>query len=187
MRRVEGDGSLIQEEGRFQGALGSELVTGEPGGRRVLEESSQRPRHQGVEKVPQAGSPEQVWANHGGRTREEQGAPPPPLARAPGSTHGRPVSELTASPCLTATVTNIPWSVLPSGGVCFLTGLSSCLWGGPTLLPRKASPHLTDRRLQLLEGEVSLALLLPLPSPEALGLNHIVAWVSGPPTLKQRG
>ena len=98
VRRVEGDGSLIQEEGRFQGALGSELVTGEPGGRRVLEESSQRPRHQGVEKVPQAGSPEQVWANHGGRTREEQGAPPPPLARAPGSTHGRPVSELTASP-----------------------------------------------------------------------------------------
>ena len=192
--RVEGDGSLIQEEGRFQGALGGELVPGEPGEKRDLEESSQRPRHQGVEKVPQACSPEQVSANHGGRAREEQGAPTTTLlAGAPGSTHGRPGSELTTSLwphrlrdrlCDHHPLVRPPlkWRLLPYRALVLPLGWFQV----STLLPRKTSPRLTDQSLRLLEGKVSLAFLPPLPSPYALDLNPVVAWVSGPSTVKQR-
>ena len=188
--RVEGDGSLIQEEGRFQGALGSELVPGEPGGKRVLEESSQRPRCQGVEKAPQACSQEQVWANPKGTAREEQGAPTTLLAGAPGSTHGRLVSELATSlrphrhgdhhPLVSPP---LRWCLLPYRALVLPLGWSQV----STLLPRKTSPHVTGQSLRLLEGKVSLAFLPPLPSPDAPDLNHIVTWVSGPSTVKQRG
>ena len=143
-----------------------------------------------MEKVPQACSPEQVWANHGGRAREEQGAPTTTLlAGAPGSTHGQPGSELTTSlwphhhrdhhPLVRPP---LKWRLLPYRALVLHLGWSQVI----TLLPRKTSPRLTDQSLRLLEGKVSLAFLPPLPSPDALDLNPEVARVSGPSTVKQR-